>query len=193
MRKQQSGIHASLRSWRSWDRFTGGLDTFSLCRNQFTHFLGNANIMFGPKNKKHLENIMIAIQHQWESNPRPLDHSPAGDTSAIPVCCLLFASEILLFIETTDYRSNFAKTILFEIFSCFWKKRFSISVESPRIFQCLISMPAGHWVRHIDGDLPRRFFLSALLSLGISMTGRSERSARALRDGADVVREAIGN
>jgi len=45
----------------------------------------------------------------------------------------------------------------------------------------------------IDGDLPRRFFLSALLSLVISMTGRSERSARALRDGADVVREAIGN
>jgi len=25
------------------------------------------------------------------------------------------------------------------------------------------------------------------------MTGKSERSARALRDGADVVREAVGN
>jgi len=36
-------------------------------------------------------------------------------------------------------------------------------------------------------------FLSALLSLVISKTGRSERSARALHDGADVVREAIGN
>jgi len=47
--------------------------------------------------------------------------------------------------------------------------------------------------RQIVGDLPRRFFWSALLSLVISMTGRSERSARALRDGADVVREAIGN
>ena len=47
--------------------------------------------------------------------------------------------------------------------------------------------------RQIVGDLPRWFFLSALLSLVISMTGRSERSARALRDGADVVREAIGN
>ena len=47
--------------------------------------------------------------------------------------------------------------------------------------------------RQIIGDLPRRFFLSALLSLVISMTGRSERSARALRDGADVVREAIAN
>ena len=47
--------------------------------------------------------------------------------------------------------------------------------------------------RQIVGDLPSRFFLSALLSLVISMTGRSERSARALRDSADVVREAIGN
>jgi len=47
--------------------------------------------------------------------------------------------------------------------------------------------------RQIVGDLPRRFFLSALLSLVISMTGRSERSTRALRDGADVVREGIGN
>jgi len=47
--------------------------------------------------------------------------------------------------------------------------------------------------RRIVSDLPRQFFLSALLSLVISMTGKSERSARALRDGADVVREAIGN
>jgi len=68
-----------------------------------------------------------------------------------------------------------------------------ICVESPKIFQCLISIPAGHWVRQIDVDLPRRFFLSALLSLVISKTGRSERSARALREGAEVVREAIGN
>jgi len=47
--------------------------------------------------------------------------------------------------------------------------------------------------QQIVGDLPGRFFLSALLSLVISMTRRSDRSARALRDGADVVREAIGN
>jgi len=103
--------------------------------------------------------------------------------------------EFVWYIEATDYRSNFAKTILFEICSCFSKIPFSMSVESPRIFQCLISIPAGHWVtsRQIDGDLPRRFFLSVLLSLVISMTGRSERSARALHDGADVVREAIRN
>jgi len=105
----------------------------------------------------------------------------------------LIVFECLISIEATDYRSNFAKTILFENCSCFSKIPFSISVKSPRIFQCLISIPAGHWVRQINGDLPRRFFLSALLSLVISMTGRSERSARALRDGTDVVREAIGN
>jgi len=109
------------------------------------------------------------------------------------VVLLKLISEILLNIEATDYRSNFAKTILFENCSCFSRIPFSISVESPRIFQCLISIPAGHWVRQIDGDLPRRFFLSALLSLVISMPEISERSARALRNGADVVREAIGN
>jgi len=101
--------------------------------------------------------------------------------------------ELGYFIEITDYRSNFAKTILFENCSCFSKIPLSICVGSPRIFQCLISIPAGHWVRQIDGDLPRRFFWSTLISLVISKIGRSERSARALRDGADVVREAIGN
>jgi len=47
--------------------------------------------------------------------------------------------------------------------------------------------------RQIVGDLPGWIFLSALLSLVISMTGRSKRSARALCDGVDVVREATGN
>ena len=112
----------------------------------------------------------------------------------LPVCCVIVPlTEVSLFIERTDYRSNLAKTILFENCSCFSKIPFSVSVESPRIFQCLISIPAGHWVRQIDGDLPRRFFWSALISLVMSKIGRSERSARALRDGADVVREAIGN
>ena len=55
-------------------------------------------------------------------------------------------------------QSNFEKRIPFENCSSFSKITFSISVESPRIFQCLFSIPAGHWVRQIDGDLPRRFF-----------------------------------
>jgi len=88
---------------------------------------------------------------------------------------------------------KFSENDSFRNFSCFSKMPFSISVDSPRIFQCLISIPAGHWVPQIDGDLPRWFFWSALFSLVISMIGRSERSARALREGADVVREAIGN
>jgi len=62
----------------------------------------------------------------------------------VPVCCMLDTDvEILLNIEATDYRSNFAKTILFENCSCFSKIPFSISVDPPRIFQCLISIPAG--------------------------------------------------
>ena len=52
--------------------------------------------------------------------------------------------EVSLFKERTDYRSNFAKTILFENCSCFSKIPFSILVESPRIFQGLILIPAGH-------------------------------------------------
>jgi len=68
-----------------------------------------------------------------------------------------------------------------------------IPVESPGIFQFLMSISADHWVRQIDGDLPRRWFLSAFLSLVISKTVRSERSARALCDSADVVREIIEN
>jgi len=67
------------------------------------------------------------------------------------VILLYGTCEISLFVEATDYRSNLAKTILFENCSCFSKIPFSISVESPRIFQGLISIPAGHWVRQIDG------------------------------------------
>ena len=88
------------------------------------------------------------MQHHWASNPQPLYHPTAGDTTALPVRCLLASdcnSEIFLYIEATDYRWNFAKTILFENCSCFSKLPFSISVQSPKIFQCLISIPAGHW------------------------------------------------
>ena len=119
--------------------------------------------------------------------------------------------------DDTTIHSNLSRCIIvslvvepttFVIYSKYWyqssrsvfnfiENNFYISVESPMIFQCLISIPAGHWAQKIDSDLPRRFFLSALLSLVISKTGRSERSAgaldTALRDGVDVVREAIGN
>jgi len=78
-----------------------------------------------------------------------------GSPLVIPLwyqCVVLLDSEgeISLFIDRTDYQSNLAKTILFENCSCFSKIPFSISVEFPRIFQGLISIPAGHWVRQID-------------------------------------------
>ena len=159
---------------------------------------GHVNFTFWQKVKNIVTNMLTTwgsttYRHR-DSNPQPLYDWTADGTTVVPVCFILDTHvEILLNIEETDYRSNFAKSILFENWSCFSKIPFIISVESPRIFQCLISIPAGHWVRQIDSDLPRRFFLSVLLSLVISMTGRSERSARALCDGADVVREAIGN
>ena len=189
---QHSGIHDRFGSWRSSERFSGGHDSIPSQANLWILVFGQCK--YWLKIKKSLKNMYDRHTISAGIESATFDYSPTGDTTALLVCCLFFYySEIMLYIETTDYRSNFAKTILFENCSCFWKKPFSISVESPRIFQCLISIPAGHWVRQIDGDLPRRFFLSAFLSLVISMTGRSERSARAMRDGADVVREAIGN
>ena len=92
-------------------------------------------------------------QHRHRgSNPQP----SCLKQCAQPPChwCSVLSKwvvEISLYIEATDYRSNLAKTILFESCSCFSKIRFSISVESSRIFQSLISIPAGHWVRQIDG------------------------------------------
>ena len=63
----------------------------------------------------------------------------------VPVFCMLdSSSEILFSIEATDYQSNFAKKIVFENCSGFSKIPFSISVESSKIFQGLISIPAGH-------------------------------------------------
>jgi len=98
---------------------------------------------------------------------------------------------IVLNMEATDYRSNFAKTILFALIPVF-RKYLSVSRWNlPGYFSVSFRFPQV--TEQIDGELPRRFFLSALLSLVISMTGRPERSARALRDGADIVREAIGN
>jgi len=152
----------------------------------------------------------------WESNswgiiPPDIDTAPL--TIELTTCILLWTNcyhsatnafqcnanswkhaKLGLFIETTDYRSTFAKMILSENRFCISKITFSISVEFPRIFQCLISIPADHGVRqNRRRSIFVADFLSSLLSLVISKTGRSERSARALCDGADVVREAIGN
>ena len=43
----------------------------------------------------------------------------------VPVCCILATgSEILLIIEATDHRSNFAKTILFRKLFLFFENTF---------------------------------------------------------------------
>ena len=73
-------------------------------------------------------NSVTVTQYHWVSNPQPLYHPTTGGTTALPVCCLLDCnSEIFLYIEATDSRSNFAKTILFENCSCFSKIPFIVS------------------------------------------------------------------
>jgi len=131
-------------------------------------------LCFDPKIKNNLKNFYnpnITSQRIESTTVKSL--SGRWHHCATGVLSTWHFFEILLFIQVTDYRLNFAKTILFENCS---KIPFSISVESPRIFQCLILIPAGHWVRQIDGDL-RRFFLSALLSLVISMIRTIRKSA----------------
>ena len=166
-----SGNYAGLRTWRSSDRQPGG--TNNPPTGLLTlKFWGHENIMFWLTNQEYSHQLVNFWVHvtgnrihnfciiEWFMGP------------LVPECCILDSdSEILLNIEVTDYRSNFVKTILFEYNSCFSKIPFCISVESPRIFQCLISIPADHWVRRIDGDLPRRFFVS-FTQLVISKTGR---------------------
>ena len=91
------------------------------------------------------------------------------------VVLLDFEKEISLFIERTDYRSNLAKTILFENLFLFFENTFQylggISQDiSVSHFDSRRSQSSANR-RQIVGDLPDRFFLSALLSLVISMTG----------------------
>jgi len=59
--------------------------------------------------------ISISVYCHRESNPQLLFHLATVNATTLPVCYLDDNPfEILLFIEATDYRSNFAKTILFE-------------------------------------------------------------------------------
>ena len=112
------------------------------------------NVKFWQQKFQGIVRTPRALYCYWGSNPQPLCYKVVRATTLPLVCCSVNCTgEISLYIEATDYRSNLAKTILFENCSCFFflKIPFSISVESPRIFQGLISIPAGHWVRQIDG------------------------------------------
>ena len=58
-------------------------------------------------------------------NPQPLYCWSVGGTTMVPVCCgVSMCNGNLINIEATDYRSNFAKTILFENCSCFFENTF---------------------------------------------------------------------
>ena len=116
----------------------------------------------------------------------------------VPVCCILVPQSWSVLIYREDWLSiKFGENDSFRELFLFFQNTFQylgeISQEiSESHFDSRRSLSSANR-RQIVGDLPGRFFLSALLSLVISMTGRSERSARVLRDGADVVRETIGN
>ena len=123
-------------------------------------------------------------QYHWKSNPQPLYHPRHHSSTGVSAFCS--CPDFLLKLRRLTIDQILRKRFFSKIVPAF-RKYLTVSRWSlPG--QCLISISAGHWVWQIDGHLPRRTFLSALLSLVISMTGRSKRSARALRHGADVVR-----
>jgi len=189
-----SGNYVSLWLWRFLVRFTWGTCNVRSCvRLHVDIFLDNTKYYVLTKKSRIILKLSIIVRHRhWESNSRPSYHSAAGNTTALPVCYLVdTVSKFFLFIEATKYRSNFCKNDSFRKLFLFFEITFQyVGGISQDISVSHFDSRRSLWVRHIDGDLPRRFFLSALLSLVISMTGRS---ARALRDGADVVRVSIGN
>ena len=159
--------------------------------------------------------FVIVCCHR-ESNPQSSSHPAAVYTTALPVCCMMttLRNFFIYYIISLYYRNmdishnqrqlfrvidrsymtdgvsdSFRKLFLFFENTCQYLGGISHDISGSH-FDSRRSLSSANQ-RQIVGDLPGRFLLSALLSLVISMTGRSERSARALRDGADVVREAI--
>ena len=49
---------------------------------------------------------VTVTQHQWASNPQPLYHPTAGDTTVLPVCCLLH----FCFRNFVSYRGDWLST-----------------------------------------------------------------------------------
>jgi len=111
-----------------------------------THVFGLYMSCFVQKNMTmHIIFLCRTATSKVVESTQPLYEPADGGTTVLPVYSLFdICVELVIYVEATDYRSNFAKTIIFENCSCFSKIPFSISVESPWIFQCLISIPAGH-------------------------------------------------
>jgi len=137
-------------------------------------------------------------QWHWGSNPQPFCKQAGCIPTTVLVCGMNVRQWWNLVTYWEDWSSiKFGENDAFRKLFLFFENTFQylggISQDiSGSHFDSRRSLSSANR-QQIVGDLPGRFFLSALLSLVISMTGRSERSARALRDGADVVREAIGN
>ena len=143
------GNVVDLGSWRFGDRFPPGTHKFSI-----GDFYIKILQIRSFDNKKYRLSSASGGRFHFVTENRTHNlciNGELGVPQRYQCVMLSFIREVSLFIERTDYRSNLAKTILFENCSCFSKIPFSISVESPRIFQGLISIPAGHWVRQIDG------------------------------------------
>jgi len=158
--------------------------------------LGDTNVMSCPKNHEYAckflspyHNVTVNESITFVSPDRWRYHSPnsvlaawqllwifviyRGDWLSIKCCENDFFRKLFLFFENTfQYLGGISQNISVSHFDF----RRSLSLANRR-----------------RSTSPILQGLSALLSLVISMTGRSERSARALRDGADVVREAIGD
>ena len=137
-------------------------------------------------------------QGHRESNPQHLYRETAWVNTMLPVCCVVGPHVWSFVIYRKDWSSiKFGENDSFRKLFLFFENTFQylggISQDiSGSHFDSRRSLSSTNR-RQIVGDLPGWFFWSALLSLVICMTGRSDRSARALRDGADVVQEAIGN
>ena len=138
------------------------------------------------------------LHSQRGSHPQPLSYKAICHTTLPLVCCSVENFQRNFDIYRGDWLSiKFGENDSFRKLFLFFENTFQylggISQDtSGSHFDSRRSLGSANR-RQIVSDPPGRFFLSALLSLVISMTGRSERSARVLRDGADVVRETIGN
>jgi len=136
-------------SWRSRDRFPPRNPQFFNRRFLNSNF---ANMKFRQQKIQCIAPESRVPSRHWESNPKPLYQQTVLGTTMVPVCCVVinFAWSFVIYREDS-LSIKFGENDSFQKLFLFSKIPFSVSVESPRIFQGLISIPAGHWVRQIDG------------------------------------------
>ena len=132
-------------------------------------------------------------QCQWKSNPQPYSLGYQYSTIVLYCCASYFKFRYLsrgLIIDQI-----WRKRLISKIVPVF-RKYLSVSRWNlPGDFRVSFRFPQVAEFGKSTANRRRSSWpiLFVSITLVISMTGRSERSARALHDGADVVREAIGN